>query len=66
MSKFEMPAEKAEKPKAAPRGVLLEASVYLYDPYAQIRFAPGVPVEVEKVTSWQQCQIDAGLMAVVK
>lgn len=37
----------------------------LLEPYLLVRFPAATPVEVEKVTNWMQCQIDAGLMKVV-
>lgn len=64
----ETPRPKAQSGKKPSRKVsrvanIINVSGYKHlDPYANIGFPPGVRVENVKVSSWMQCQIDAGIL----
>jgi hypothetical protein len=55
------PPRKKEAEPAKVR-VMLQSEFPLVDPDLDIRFMPQVAVEVPRITTWMQYQIDAGLM----
>lgn len=60
----EAPVKKVSKP--VDTRAKLKANVPLFEPFLNIRFNPNAVVEVAEITNWMQCQIDAGLLNVVK
>ena len=55
----------APEPKkgSTPKSILIQnnGTNPIADPYTSVQYAPGKPVEVPRISTWLQYQIDAGL-----